>query len=321
MHNGSPISQHADSGPSKSLKDILNTHRLSDRMKLVLACIVARSFWQYYDSPWMNTKWSSDTIHFLPERRFKDGGIDAMEQAVFFASKPYFVITFADNSDGFMEYCAGYSVIYRYPRLLSLCIILLEIGRGQCLSVEETGLIVTDLNKYWNLAKQLVDRPKSYGGLEYSRYYNVAANLLNQKLFNTEDVDVTMRKAAIYQYVVAPLEELLQMLGFAGDMEKLDPIDPIGYGTIPSVPAPQTAQGNYSDEAKSARWQKNLAGQRGVTGNKFGNRTVIHQGDNHYYLPDQMIDRCAEDVRSSDPRHNKTRTKGGCNKREGRRAI
>ncbi|PNP53174.1 hypothetical protein THARTR1_06384 [Trichoderma harzianum] len=58
---------------------------------------------------------------------------------------------------------------------------------------------------------------------------------------------------------------------------------------VPSVPAPQAARGIYSDEAKSTGWQDNLVDQRllqdqrDVTGNNFGNRTIIHQGDNHYY--------------------------------------
>lgn len=58
---------------------------------------------------------------------------------------------------------------------------------------------------------------------------------------------------------------------------------------VPSVPTPQTAQGLYSDEARSAQWRDNLADQRllqdqrDITGNDFGNSNVIYQGNFHYY--------------------------------------
>ncbi|KAL6904706.1 hypothetical protein GGI43DRAFT_397898 [Trichoderma evansii] len=292
LHEGFPITQGANPGPSTSLREILKTHRLSNKMKLVLAYIIARSFWQYYDSPWMNTKWSSDTIHFLPEQNVEDNGIDNREQPVFFAYKPYFVIKFSDNSDGFMEYCDEPSIIYRYPRVLSLCIILLGIGRGQSLSVEETGQIGADLNKNWNLTQRLVGQPKSYGEFDYPSYHEIITNLLDRKPFDncavsknkSKDVDVAKRKARIYEVAVAPLKDLLKGLNFADDMYKLDPINSIGHDLIPNVPVPQMAQDIYGNRGESARGRDDSInqlpdGQRGVTGNEFGSDTIIFQGD------------------------------------------
>ncbi|KAL7918133.1 hypothetical protein ACQKWADRAFT_252407 [Trichoderma austrokoningii] len=297
LHHGSPIVQQANPGPSKSLREILETHRLSHRMQLVLAYIVARSFWQYYDSPWMNTKWSSDTIHFLHEQRAEDGGIDAIKQTALFAYKPYFVIKFSDNVDGiFMEYCDSHSIIYPYPRLLSLCILLLEIGRGQSLSVAETGQIGADLNKKWTIAERLVKQRRSYGVFDYPQYRKVVASLLDRKLFdncaisedNTEDVNVAMRKAAIYKVAVAPLEKVLKTLDFSDDMYKLDPMD---ERLMLDASSPQTARGIHANKNVSAPGQDDQTnrhrsqGQRDVTSSTFGNHTVIYQGDVYYHSP------------------------------------
>lgn len=292
LHHGSPIIQHAIPGPSKSLEEIMKTHRFSHRMKLVLAYIVARSFWQYYDSPWMNTKWSSDTIHFLPEPRGDDSGISAIRETVLFAYKPYFVIKFVDKNDGFMEYCDKHSIIYPYPRVLSLCIILLEIGRGQSLSVEETGYIGADLNRKWTLAKQLVNQQKSYDVFDYPRYHKVVASLLNRKLFddcaisdnNAEDVNVSMRKATIYKVAVAPLEKILETLEFADDMYKLDPMD---ENPTPDVATAHTKQGTCISKSASVQGWDGLMNrhQRDFTSNTLGSYNIIYQGDFYYNSP------------------------------------
>ncbi|GFP54349.1 vegetative incompatibility protein HET-E-1 [Trichoderma asperellum] len=57
----------------------------------------------------------------------------------------------------------------------------------------------------------------------------------------------------------------------------------------------------------------------GIIGNRFGNNTTIHQGDNHYYSPNDKTreeedTKCLTHLRTTDPRDDKTRiedTKGG----------
>lgn len=244
-------------------------------MKLVLAYIIARSFWQYYDSPWMNSKWSSDTVHFLPERHASedDGGEDAgysSDGKDLYASKPYYVVEFADEPGVFMEYCDAYSVIYRYPRILALCIMLLEIGRGESLSIDESLSIEAALNKNWNLAKRLVDKPRAWGDFDYVEYRKVVSQCLNRKLF--DDVgqvdadtqpgfDIVSRKAVLYECVVSPLENLLKVLGFWDNLYDMAPIDPRGPGPMLGIPAPAPIPSQLGDtEAHhSADWLHRLA--------------------------------------------------------------
>ncbi|KAF5662958.1 peptidase S8 subtilisin kexin sedolisin [Fusarium heterosporum] len=247
----------------------LTVSMLSNRMKLVLAYIVSRSFWQYYDSPWMNTKWTSDSMHFLSEP-LPDEHQHADRSGGFYASRPYYVVCYEKEGDEFMEYCDSYSVIYRYPRLLALCIMLLEIGLGEPLPVQDCEAMEGTLNANWNLAKRLVDKPKSWGDFDYPDYRKVVSNCLNRTLFDeageTEkrdsEVSVITRKAVLYEAVVAPLENLLKLLGFLEDLDNIEPMDSRGSNPVlnllPSSTIPSAAKDNSA--IHSAEWLKKLNG-------------------------------------------------------------
>lgn len=249
-------------------------------MKLVLAYIVSRSFWQYYDSPWMNTKWCSDTIHFLPERRpdneeeDDDDDDDDLEDDdnPLYASRPYYVVDFVDEPGPFVEYCDFYSVIYRYPRLLALCIMLLEIGRGKSLSVDESGSMEAVLNSNWDLAQRLLKRPKAWGDFDYPDYRRAISSCLNGKLFDDAglesenaqaDLVMASRKAVLYESVVLPLERLLKKLGYWDELYNVGPIDSRGPGaalTIPvSKPLPLKSTLGDTEAGQSGEWLHKLA--------------------------------------------------------------
>ncbi|KAM0345647.1 hypothetical protein ACHAPU_006301 [Fusarium lateritium] len=228
-------------------------------MKLVLAYIISRSFWQYYDSPWMNTKWTSDSLHFLPEP-LSDEQQQADKGTGLYASRPYYVVCFEKEGDEFMEYCDSYSVIYRYPRLLALCMMLLEIGLGEPLPTQHCEALEGTLNANWNLAKRLVDKPRSWGDFDYPDYRKVVSNCLNRTLFDeageTEErdseVSVITRKAVLYEAVVSPLEKLLKLLGYFEDLDNIEPmpsrVSPPILSLTPSSAIPIAAKDNHSAE-------------------------------------------------------------------------
>ncbi|GJC88682.1 hypothetical protein ColLi_11520 [Colletotrichum liriopes] len=256
LYDGFPVLQDVDSGPSFSLRGVLEMGRLSNRMKLVLAYIVARSFWQYYDSPWMESPWTSDSIHFLPESLKTD---ENQSSGALYASKPYFAVEFEEHSGKFAEYCSNFGVIFRYPRLLALCIVLLEIGRGQCLTIEDHGSVEANLNETWTLAKRLTDRNRTWGDFDYPHYRKAILGCLNYVPSNKEsaciETDVFARKAAIHAAVVQPLEKLLSELGFAGNLHITDPIDASrGPGQVPCIPAVPAMPSKNRDADQSARW-------------------------------------------------------------------
>ena len=255
LYDGFPLSQKIDPGPSLSLRRVLETGRLSNRMKLVLAYIVARSFWQYYDSPWMESQWTSDSIHFLRESPADD---DATEGGLY-ASRPYFAVEFDGDeaNDQTVEYCSAFGVIFRYPRLLALCIILLEIGRGQTLAIEDHGSVEANLNETWTLSKRLADRSNAWGDFDYPDYRKAILGCLDPKPSSDESVetDVFARKAAIYGAVVQPLHRLLNVLGFTENLHILSPIDASnGPGQVLDMPTAPSLPTTEREIGSSTQW-------------------------------------------------------------------
>lgn len=249
-------------------------------MKLVLGYIISRSFWQYYDSPWMNIRWSSDTIHFFSEMRpylneAGDWNMDVKDTALY-ASRPYYVVDFDDDTGRFLEYCDEYSVIFRYPRLLALSMMLLEIGRGECLSIGTTT-IGAGLNKNWDLAQQLLARPKAWGDFDYPDFRHAISNCLDRTLFEDagrdadDDLAVTNRKAALHEYVVLPLERLLKNLGYWDELYDVGPIESQGppYAAAssipvsPSLPLPSEAILANAEMTQSSEWLSKITSING----------------------------------------------------------
>lgn len=261
LYDGLPLIENVDSGPSLSLRKLLEIGRLSNRMKMVLAFIVARSFWQYYDSPWMDSPWSSDSIHFLPE--LVVGDEHDQPSVALYASKPYFAVHFQQHAGESVEYCSGFGVVYRYPRLLALCVILLEIGRGQSLTTEDLGSVEANLNANWTLAKQLTNKNRTWGDFDYPHYRQAVLGCLNYTYLEqagaSVETNVFARKAAVYEAVVQPLEKLIDELGFAENMHIMDPVDASqGPGRIADVPAPPAMPMRNNAVDQASQWLNDL---------------------------------------------------------------
>ncbi|KAF6813980.1 putative subtilisin [Colletotrichum musicola] len=261
LYDGLPLVENVDSGPSISLRKLLEIGRLSNRMKIVLAFIVARSFWQYYDSSWMDSPWSSNSIHFLPELVVEDE--HDQPSVALYASKPYFAVQFLQHAGESVEYCSAFGVVCRYPRLLALRIILLEIGRGQSLTIEDHGSVEANLNANWTLAKRLTNKNRTWGDFDYPHYRQAILGCLNynysEQAGASVETNVFARKAAVYEAVLQPLEKLINELGFAENMNIMDPIDASqGPDRIADVPAPPAMPMQNSAVAKASQWLNDL---------------------------------------------------------------
>jgi hypothetical protein len=121
-----PLERLLEEAPSISLSAVLERYSLTPKMKVALAYILARSVWQFYDSDWMKTKWTSETIEFIRECKPSND----CEPECLYAWKPYFSIKFSEDDSEFPEYSDADGKIHRYPRVLALGIILVEIGLG-----------------------------------------------------------------------------------------------------------------------------------------------------------------------------------------------
>src|ERR1700753_1902806 len=127
-----PINQIFERAPGITLANILRSYRLTDKMKLSLAYIIAQSVWQYYDSDWMKTAWTSETVQFMKEYC----NINDNEQGNIYIWKPYLSISIGADENKISEYSDADGEIHRYPWIKSLGIMLVEIGLGSPLAQE-----------------------------------------------------------------------------------------------------------------------------------------------------------------------------------------
>ncbi|KAL5084174.1 hypothetical protein Trisim1_012250 [Trichoderma cf. simile WF8] len=366
-------------GRSISLADVLSNNSLVPKTKLILAYILAKSVWQFYDSDFMGVCWTTKSIQLFREREDEDGDD---EPGVDWA--PYYAFSLEQMTErDSMERLPPGQFLHRYPRVLALGAILYELGQKKRWEKQATSSgpdsstnhiepptlekIINDTSSKIRKGVQKKKWPdislKNTQTLE--EYRVIVANCASENFFRLdpkekppnspahslqktaeeleEELTVAERRAILFKKVVAPLKKMVQTTGWVDELGNIQRYSIEGatvrlkdkrpdseksgsetlldtpqtsqeFRTLPreiqdsriasnheakaalkkakgvsSVRAPQTAQGLYSDEAKSARLQDNLVDQRllqdqrDVTGNNFGNRTVIHQGDNHYY--------------------------------------
>ena len=240
LYDGKPIDQHIIPAPSISLSEALEMHLLSTKMKIVLAYILTRSIWQFYNSDWMRTGWTSDLIHFMLERSPNDQV--ATEKPNIYACNPCFALQFGSSNDSFTEHCASRSILHRYPRVLALGILLVEIGQeangirtaGQAQSLEEK------INNDWTMG-QIALRNKSWpyfdflpGGTVVQTYKTIVKACFDREIFSNvamplRDSDVKQgieeRRAILYERIVYPLETLLTDMDWTHALENIEPAD------------------------------------------------------------------------------------------------
>ncbi|KFY79163.1 hypothetical protein V499_01822 [Pseudogymnoascus sp. VKM F-103] len=175
-----------------SLSKLLDKYRLSMEMKGALAYIVAQSVWQFYESDWMNTRWNSDTIQFIPGGTSAEGEDET--QSGIFAWKPYFSVRFGEKDPDFGDCSAvGSGEIHQYPRIRALGVMLVEIGMGISLeNLVQEGSETAKRNKVWVMAKKYSDSKKPWPKFPFS-YYRAAVK------YSLEPENFTLRPSAKVQ--------------------------------------------------------------------------------------------------------------------------
>lgn len=231
-----PIDRYIAPKPSISLAKALEVYRLSVKMKIVLAYMLARSVWRFYDSDWMESRWTSDTIHFVLERSLNDGETKA------YPGKPFFVFQFDDSTNGFMEYCTHDSLLHRYPRVLALGVLLVQIGRGghiaENINQTQSRTITQSINRDYLMGptafseKSWPDFGFSPNGVLANKYKSVVQKCFDREIFKDPkapththaEQDIGERRAMLFEQVVYPLKKLLEDMGW-DDREILEPMD------------------------------------------------------------------------------------------------
>jgi hypothetical protein len=210
---------------SISLATLIQNHHLTSKMKVTLAYILAQSVWQFYDSAWMKTPFTSETIRFVRERSSQF----IFNEFEVFPSRPYFSVQFGDAGPDTEKSSDRLFEIHRYPQVRSLGTMLVEIGCGRLLSESEDGSRggseTAKINKDWERANAASREEAVWDGFDYSTYRTAVKNCLDPKIFDraaSEPGSTTSERAAqlklhreiLYERVVVPLEELLTGTGW-----------------------------------------------------------------------------------------------------------
>jgi hypothetical protein len=116
---------------SKSLAQILKSPGISSKQRLLLAYTIVKSFWQLYGSSWTRTSWTTEMIQLLSE----DNKNDILYSSPFLD----FSTQHPDCSLTEEPLREPSYIIHKYPRILGLAIILLEIAGERKASCQATS--------------------------------------------------------------------------------------------------------------------------------------------------------------------------------------
>jgi hypothetical protein len=235
---------------SISLAELLQQHDVVAKKRLLLAYVLSKSFWQYYNSDWMSVRWTPRTVQFFYERRDEDED----DGAGLLDGSPYIALPAADSTPSLLsaEHLPTEAVVHRYPRLLALGMLLLDLGRrnrrgcaeksSQCGPEQETieERISTDINSIRRALRSNGRWPRLDIQEEARQTLRaVLDNCSNPKLFEAEPANGSMgtvdgeltieeRRAVIYRRIVHPLKSLMEKLEWVdvlGNIKRLDNAD------------------------------------------------------------------------------------------------
>ncbi|KAF4448159.1 hypothetical protein F53441_8394 [Fusarium austroafricanum] len=207
-----------------TLADMLKHQNLGPKTRLLIAYILVRSFWQFYNSDWMCAQWNTESVQFFRQRT--DNDKETKDESILEGS-PYFAFSFEENDSLLSaEYLASVCVVHRYPRVLALAGLLYDIGRRrrrrtetphEYISVEEK--ISNDFNDIrrglqrdtWTAIKLQPEVQQTYKA--------VVENCIDPKLFEADGdspggITIDERRSILHRKIVYPLQALLQKLNW-----------------------------------------------------------------------------------------------------------
>ncbi|KAM0260794.1 hypothetical protein ACHAQJ_002560 [Trichoderma viride] len=226
-----PIEQIIDHKPGISLARILKLYSLTPKMRVALAYILAYSVWQYYDSDWIKTRWTSESIQFMKEYESENIG----KEGKLFAWKPHLSVRLGDEEPELLEYSKACGEMHRYPKVRALGILLVEIGVGLPFDGTSQRPLADGTNDDWLWAMQRLRDTRHWEAFDYGSYRKAVDDCLNPENFfsvlytegdspkNTDGLK--QRRDTLYKKVVTPLEKLLIGTGWMEELTKIGPLD------------------------------------------------------------------------------------------------
>lgn len=173
------LQHNLGSGEGVSLLHILRHFELGVHEKIILTFIVARAFWQLYESRMTLARWTHHDVWFMSNGR--EGP----------PCKVYMELPFQNEQEGLQEYARA-GLIHKCPRILAVGVLLLEIGLARpmegCHHPEPNDrYFVRKTNEDYASATRQLNELKglSWNGYGSKRLFDSAVgNCLNGKIFS-----------------------------------------------------------------------------------------------------------------------------------------
>ncbi|KAK4445204.1 hypothetical protein QBC34DRAFT_487409 [Podospora aff. communis PSN243] len=211
--------QH-DASPGLPLGQVLDRFGMRYGMRPVLAYILAKAVWYYYDSDWMSMGMTNDSVYFMGETQ---------EDDVTYFCKPY--LSLPPDGKRQVEYRHVTGMLHRYPRVLALGIMLVEIATGRHLATEghpDHWDAKTVNNKLLRLQEQ-VNSDEFHEDCRFPRYKDAVRKCLDPLLFQNAAFNpqkptenLSRRRQILYDGVVDPLRQLVEGTGWDNELEDME---------------------------------------------------------------------------------------------------
>ncbi|OBS26151.1 hypothetical protein FPOA_00094 [Fusarium poae] len=217
------------------LSQVLRDYTVVSKGKILIAYILAKSIWQFYDSEFMSVRWTTENIQLFQKEQ-GDGDEDD-ESSIHWA--PYYTFSFEHPAEpGSMERLPRDGVLHRYPRVLALGAILYELGlpRGKKSKVstersDESPTLEGKINMVTNRVRKGVTGENWPDiGLRDTQtranYRVIVENCASKDLFRPsgqdpdaleEELTIDKRRTILFEAVVEPLKRIAQDCDWVDD--------------------------------------------------------------------------------------------------------
>jgi hypothetical protein len=212
--------------PSKSLRKVLREEVLMSRDRIVIAYILAKSVWQYYNTDWLSALWTTDNIHFMIEKREDD----MPETLAINSALPYFAFSDGDRSKYSISESVDCSVFHRFPRILALGVILVELCRREARHpTSDNDTLERFINNNYTYSSRTIKKDYSWPHLDLDAIYKAYFKDAVAVCFDWEKLDrvsghtpdpvpgLHARRDLLWTDVVSPLQRICRIMNLIDD--------------------------------------------------------------------------------------------------------
>lgn len=217
-----PFARQVASHPGLSLNQILSQFNMAYRLRPVLAYTLAKAVWHYYDSEWMNVGWNKENVRFMNEGHGE-------EQSYY--PRPYLCARLHVSDEIIPEYRATIGLMHRYPRILSLGIMLAEIAIGRSIELEgdSHNWTAKQANQILTNVRTIVSASGFRDDCNFPRYKKAVEKCLDPKLFKNVPFNIQKprenlekRRLILHDEVIEPLRQLIEGTGWNAEFDEIE---------------------------------------------------------------------------------------------------